>query len=692
MSAFDYIQTFYVNPDTVANATEIMLTSVDLFFKAKPAENANVSGAIKPGINAWICEVENGDPNPNLALVNSIKAIGYDSVNISNDAQTATVVGFSDPVLVKTGRYYGIVIKFNDPAYDIWTNVQGDRLIGSGGVTNTASPGSQSRFDGFLYKSTNSGTYDKFSNKDLKFRVKVAQFVSNNVVVPLVNKDYEFFTIDPSVSGAFLGGEWCFQDIANATGTITVSSSSNTITGVATNLESFAIENKIVISNGTVRDVLTITNVISNTVVTVDKFPVFSASGIGFKVPPVGVVYYTDYTKNKVYLVDSSASNSTYKFVTGTRIIGARSGASANVVSLDRFHVDNFKPSFLIGNPSTSNYSMVYNVANSSNAMPASVNNLELLKFNNAVRESYILSRSLEVDNINLYGTKRKSAVVNVTFNVTVSEANRFSVPYLKSNELDFFFYQNDINNTYTETRGGIVGYDTEVGRNGLAKTKYISKKISFGEGKYAEDVVVYLAGYRPAGTQIKVYAKLHNAADKEAFDDKAWTPLELKNNTDRFSTEDPKDIWEYTYGLPQYPEVYTGLTGNFLTTLSSNSIATTVNHSSNVATGDLIRVYSVLTPENHEVFPVSSANSTAITLFKPISNTNIVGDVGVDKLKYKNVAWNNIANDNVARYVTSSYTEFDTYNTMQIKVVLLSENTHVVPKVEQIQVIGVSA
>jgi hypothetical protein len=691
MSTFDYIQTFYVNPDTVANAAEIMLTSVDLFFKAKPAENANVSGSSKPGINAWICEVENGDPNPNLSLVNSVKAIDYDSVNISNDAQTPTVVGFTNPVFIKTGRYYGIVVKYNDPSYDIWTNVQGDRLIGSGGVTNTASPGSQSRFDGFLYKATNSNTYDKFSNKDLKFKVKVAQFVSNNVTVPLVNKDYEFFTIDPSVSGALLGGEWCFQDVANGTGTITVSSSSNTIIGVATNLASYGIENKIVISNGSVRDVLTITNVISNTVVAVDKFPKFTASGIGFKVPPVGVVYYTDYTKKRVYLVDSNA-NSSVKFVTGTRIIGERSGASANVISLDRFQVDNFKPTFQIGNPSTSDYAMMYNIANSSNAMPATTNNLELLKFNNAVRESYILSRSLEVDNINLYGTERKSAVVNVTFNVSVSDANRFSVPYLKTNELDFFFYQNDINNTITATRGGIVDYDTEVDRNGLAKSKYISKKISFGEGKYAEDVVVYLAGYRPSGTQIKVYAKLHNAADKDAFDDKAWTPLELKNNTDRFSTEDPNDLWEYTYGLPQYPEIYAGLSGNFLTSSGSNSISTTSDQSSVLSTGDLIRVYDILTPENHEVFPVSSANTTAITLFKGVSNTNIIGDVGVDKLKYKNIAWNNIGNDNVARYVTSSYTEFDTYNTMQIKIVLLSESTHIIPKVEQIQVIGVSA
>lgn len=692
MSTFDYIQTFYVNPDTVANATDVMLTSIDLFFKTKPPENANISGTTKPGINVWICEVENGNPNPNSAITNSIKFIPYDSVNISNDAQTSTVVGFSNPVLVKSDHYYGIVVKFNDPAYDIWTNVQGNRLIGTGGVTNIASPGSQSRFDGFLYKATNSNTYDKFSNKDLKFKVKVAQFVSNTITIPLVNKDYEFFTIDSSSFGAFVGGEWVYQDVANATGTITVSLTSNTIVGNGTALSGYNIEDKIVVSNGTVKDVLTVTNVISDTLLNVDRFPSFSATGIEFKVPPIGIAYYTDYTKNKVYLVDSNAANNTFRFNIGTRIVGVRSGASANVVSIDRFKADNFKPTFLIGNPTTSNYTLTYNIANSSNAMPDLSTNLELFKFNTVARESYILSRSLEVINPSLYGASRKSAVANVTFNVTVDEVKRFSVPYMKSNELDIFFYQNDINNTITETRGGIIDYDTEIDRNGLAKTKYISKKISFGDGKYAEDIVVYLAGYRPAGTEIKVYAKIHNAADKEAFDDKAWTPLELKNNTNRFSTEDPKDIWEYTYGLPQYPEVATGLSGNFLTALGSTTITTTDDHSSTLSTGDLIRVYNVLTPETHEVFAVASSNSTVIGLFKEISNTNIAGDVGIDKLKYKNIAWNNIANDNVARYITSSYTEFDTYNTMQIKIVLLSENTHTVPKVEQIQVIGVSA
>jgi hypothetical protein len=691
MSNFDYIQTFYVNPETVANATEIMLTSIDLFFKAKPVENANISGTAKPGLNVWICTVENDAPLPNSTLLNSVKFIEYDSVNISNDAQTPTVVGFSNPVRVKTGSFYGIAIKYNDPAYDIWTNVQGDRIISAGGATNIASPGSQSRFDGYLYKSTNFDSYDKLSDKDLKFRVKVAQFVANNITIPLVNKEYEFFTIDNTSSGSLIGGEWVYSNVANATGTVTFTNSNNIITGTTTTFTNYAIDNKVVLIDGSNRDIVTITNINSDTSITVDRYPSFNATGIGFKVPPVATVYFTDYSKYKVYLVDSSA-NTTSKFAVGTRITGIRSGASANVATIDRFQVDNFKPSFLVGNPISSTYTMNYNIANSSNQMPATSTNLELLKFNSAPRASYILSRSLEVDNSNLYGANRKSAVANITFNVTTSDVNRFSVPYIDTGELDFFFYQNDINNVTTTTRGGIANYDTEVDRNGLAKSKYVSKKIQFGEGRYAEDVVVYLAAYRPAGTQIKVYAKLHNSADKEAFDDKSWSPLELKNNTARYSTEDPRDIWEYTYSLPQYPEVSSSLAGNFQTTLSSNTITTTLSQVGNIAVGDLIRVYSVLTTENHQVFPVASVNTTAITTFKPITNVNIIGDVNVDQLKYKNTAWNNIANDNVARYVTSSYTEFDTYNTMQLKVVLLSETTHVIPRVEQLQVIGVSA
>ena len=111
MSAFfDYIQTFFVNPDAVDNAEEVMITSVELYFKGKPSLASNISNLAGPGISAWICEVSNDQPSPERVMNNSITTVSYDRINTSTNAMTATTVSFKAPVIVKTGRSYGIVI------------------------------------------------------------------------------------------------------------------------------------------------------------------------------------------------------------------------------------------------------------------------------------------------------------------------------------------------------------------------------------------------------------------------------------------------------------------------------------------------------------------------------------------------------------------------------------------------------
>lgn len=704
MSGFNYIQTFYVNPQTVANAPEVMLSSIDIFVKSKPRPGATISGAAAPGINAWICEVDNESPIESKVIRNSVQFIPYDYISTSQDASAATLIGFRTPVRLATGRFYGLVIKFNDPAFEMWTNVSGDRLVIDGQTTTTLSVGSRGTHGGKLYIPTNTSTHNHLSDRDLKFRVKVARFTANTTTVSLVNKDYEFFTIDNTNTGAFIGGEYVYQDIANAAGTVAVSSTSQTVTGTGTNFETTVVGSKMVVKSGGATQVLTITNIANSTSLTVDRFPSFTASGIGYKLPPIATAYYIDYPKSTLILVDSFA-NTTVKFaVGGGRLYGERSGATANIASIDRYPVDSFKPSFLIGNPSGSTFSLNYRIANSSNQLSSSATNMSLLQMNESKTTGYILSRSVEVDTTkssNLFGDRRKSVVANLNISVAASETERFSVPYATARELDFYFYQNDINNTYTETRtvglSSIANYDTETGPNGLAKAKYISKIINFAQDKYAEDISVFLTAYRPAGTSIRVYAKIHNAADREPFATKAWTPLELKDNIDRFSSTDPNDMYEYTYGFPQVPEVQAQLAGTGTITYNSNVITTTSDHSTTLTAGDLIRVRD---PDfgNHEVFVVSAANTTAISTYRKITTSSLVtsgvtrSDILVDKLKYRNTAWNNVENDNQVRYVNNEYAEFDRYTSMQIKVVLLAEQTHVVPKVEQLQVIGVSA
>lgn len=693
-STFDIIQTFYINPDAVANSPEVMLSSVELYFKSKPQINSNSSGIAKPGMTAWICEVNNNTPDPNRVLDGSVIRIEYDNINTSTAATVPTVVGFKDKLIRCTpGKSYGIAVRYDDPAFKIWTNKQGDALIGTTGATNVASPGAQG-IQGYLYLS-NDSTVDlkPVVDEDLKFKVNVAQFNSDTTNIMIVNKPYEFFTIDQTSTGAFTGGEVVYANVANATGTVVTAVGNTRITGISTTFTNHAIGDSIVISNGVITNVLKIKNILNDSVIDLETCPDFTGT-YGYKVPPIASAYNIDYTAKKVILVDSTA-NSSNKFAVGTRIVGVRSGATANVASIDKYRLDHFQPKFKVGNPTTSNFGIDYQVSTTANTLFASPYKLDLLKFNDVPYEGYILSRSTEVDpalSSSLYGPNRRSAVANVQFAVALDQNQRFTVPYINASDLDFFTYQNDINSTTTETRYGIGGYDTEVEKNGLGKSKYISKRISFAPDKYAEDIVVYVAGYRPAGTEIKVYAKIHNVNDKETFDDKAWSPLELKDNTDKFSSNDPRDLYEYTYGFPQYPEVNVSLSGKFITTNGSDSITTSSSQVAYVNEGDLIRVYDPLLPENHEVFVVLGVTAGAIQVNKQIDNVNIIGDMAVDHLKYKNVAWRNIANDNVARYVSTSLVEFDYYTSMQIKVVLLSDSTNVVPKVEQIQVIGASA
>jgi hypothetical protein len=522
-----------------------------------------------------------------------------------------------------------------------------------------------------------------------------------------VNKDYEFFTIDNTNTGAFRGGEYVYQNVAtSAAGTITVSPTSLNVVGVGTAFNTLFANAKILIESGGAKQILSVNSIIDATNMTVAYMPDFAAAGITYKVPPVATAYNIDYPKNKVILTDSSA-NSTNKFANnGARIIGVESGATANIATIDSYPVDNFKPSFLIGNPSGSTFTLDYRIANSANQLSSTTTNINLLQMNDSVTTGYILSRSVEVDvdrSQNLFGDKRKSVVANLNISVSTAEIDRFTVPYATTRELDFYFYQNDINNVYTETRtvglSSITNYDTETGSNGLAKSKYVSKVIKFAQDKYAEDIVVYLTGYRPAGTEIKVYAKVHNAADRESFQNKAWTPLVLKDNIDRFSSTDPNDMYEFTYGFDTAPELQVALPGTGSITYGSNSITTTSDHSATVTAGDLIRIKDQ-DFGNHEVFVVSAATSSTIRTYRNITTSSLVtnvtrptrSDIVIDKLKYRNTAWNNVENDNTVRYVNSEYVEFDRYTSMQIKIVLLATQSHIVPKVEAIQVIGVSA
>jgi hypothetical protein len=85
---------------------------------------------------------------------------------------------------------------------------------------------------------------------------------------------------------------------------------------------------------------------------------------------------------------------------------------------------------------------------------------------------------------------------------------------------------------------------DTNIG---TASSKYISRRVTLDTN--AEDLIVYLSNYLPAGTSAKVYAKLQNASDARNFDDLDW--VELETTSSPLSSTAAAGFVEYQYSIP---------------------------------------------------------------------------------------------------------------------------------------------
>ena len=251
------------------------------------------------------------------------------------------------------------------------------------------------------------------------------------------------------------------------------------------------------------------------------------------------------------------------------------------------------------------------------------------------------------------------------------------------------YYHRYMINNDYTDEH---TSY-------GNAAAKHITSKVTFESGRLAEDVVVYMRAFRPPGTNFKVYSRLYNSQDPEAFDDKDWTLLECTSGADQISSpNNNKDIREFTYNIPASPN--TTLVAAGTVKLESSNVTVTGldtafnNDLTGFKTGDLVKIYDPLFPTNYFIASVNSiTNATSLILDDKTSNTSLLGEgKKIAKLGYKNQAFRNVNNDNVVRYYNSSMHVYDGYDTFAIKVVMLSPSSVVIPEVEDIRAIGVSA
>lgn len=284
-----------------------------------------------------------------------------------------------------------------------------------------------------------------------------------------------------------------------------------------------------------------------------------------------------------------------------------------------------------------------------------------------------------------LEGSPTNNAFTDSMLSITVQSDSPWQLP--KIGDPDLYAYKFLINNDYTN----------EHTRYGNAYSKHLTDKITFEDDKVAEDLKVYINAYRPVGTNFKVFAKFHNSSDPEAFDDKDWSLLEIVDNAGTYSSAgNYEDLKEYSYSVGLCPNVTVTSAGTITTENGNNIIVgsgTTFN--STFAANDLVKIWSPLFPNNYFVAVVNAVtNSSQMQLKTEIDDNNVAGDgFKIGKLGFKNQAFvYGGYHDGILRYYNSKMSEFTGFDSFAIKIVMLSSVRTIIPEIDDIRAIAVSA
>lgn len=274
----------------------------------------------------------------------------------------------------------------------------------------------------------------------------------------------------------------------------------------------------------------------------------------------------------------------------------------------------------------------------------------------------------------------------NATYSVDLTADNNYVSPVIDLSTKTIKFLRNVIssNNVNEHTRYG------------GALNRYISQVV--GLATKAEDIKVYVTGYRPPGTDIEVYVKFKSESDTENFDDKAWTKLTYTRNDSGANTgvlfsNSPQDYKEFIYGIPEFrtPNANVNISG---TTMTVNQ----VYGSGAFAVGQTLVGPGVQTDTYITALGTGTGGTGTYTInrshpaFGPvdIKATPVLPSANVAYADYNAFAYSGGKLPNgVLTYYDNAYSLQTTFSQFSIKILLLADDPVKVPNMRDVRALA---
>jgi len=524
-------QSFTVTTD--ADSDGVFITKMDLFFGKKSSTYP---------ITVQIREMEQGFPTQTIVPYGS-KTLQPSEVNpYANSASVATTFTFDSPVYLKNNTDYcfSVIPGGNSDDYTLWVGQMGGTDVNTNELIN------KQPATGILFSSADNKTWSPIQDEDVKYTLYKASFGSSGTVY-MENDEIDYFTVD-NFYGTFNRGEKIVGESLVAIQGVSGNAAGDYIT-VGTVLANTTGTS----ANGTVREI--VQEYANGTcIVRIDPYgtsgwtslassngsvAVLSSnftSGAG-QINSVsisantGFVNFVDTTNNKLY-IDTSSGNHANGYIRGQV-----SGATARVTSVDNLILNSLVPKVPQINYGNTASSWSVRTTSTSGVIGSSFTNVDLGIENNFLDgEKKVYSKTNEAG-LTPVSDSRKSLVLKGTF--TSSDPN--VSPVFDTARTNGLIIENIINNTNTDEHKEV----------GSASMRYISKPVELADGQDAEDLKVFLTSYKPQGTNITVYARIHNPEDAEGFSDKDYSPLVQLTSSNTYSDSvDTTDYKEFEFGF----------------------------------------------------------------------------------------------------------------------------------------------
>lgn len=201
----------------------IFCKSLALFFKTKDA-------AIP--VRVSIRSVENGTPTQKI-VPGADKVVYPSSVNISDDASSATTVTFDHPIYLAQNQEYAIVLMAQSDSYEAWV-----AEMGGFDKTNPNNRITKQPYGGVFFTSQNASTWTPEQSRDLKFNLNRCVFSGSGGALNLVHDSIpaRLLLLNPMVTTSGSGTVKVFHKnhgMQNANNPVVIISGAAAFNGIA---------------------------------------------------------------------------------------------------------------------------------------------------------------------------------------------------------------------------------------------------------------------------------------------------------------------------------------------------------------------------------------------------------------------------------------------------------------------------